>query len=282
MPPRRSAQGIDSGRLALLLAVLETRVTVSTAKAEVYALTAGGVRLVEPAGDLGLALAVVVRGPRTSRCPRTPWPWARSAWAARSGPWAASSTGWPRPPGSGSARRWCPGARRRSPGLRLIEVGHGARGDRRRGPARRGAPGCLNGRGTRGPGSPDGGAGVGSARGTGQRRHARRPRGHGARDGAARGARPDPVQRHGCPDRHRGRPAGAEHLLGRVPARRRLQPPAPVGAGQDGRRHHPVARRQPHRPGQRPPRPEPEHAHVGDRHPAPHGRAGGPLHRRAR
>ena len=59
VPPRRSAQGIDSGRLALLLAVLETRVQVSTAKAEVYALTAGGVRLVEPAGDLGLALAVV-------------------------------------------------------------------------------------------------------------------------------------------------------------------------------------------------------------------------------
>ena len=59
LPPRRSAQGIDSGRLALLLAVLETRVTVSTADKEVYALTAGGVRLVEPAGDLGLALAVV-------------------------------------------------------------------------------------------------------------------------------------------------------------------------------------------------------------------------------
>ena len=59
VPPRRSAQGIDSGRLALLLAVLETRVTVSTADKEVYALTAGGVRLVEPAGDLGLALAVV-------------------------------------------------------------------------------------------------------------------------------------------------------------------------------------------------------------------------------
>jgi DNA repair protein RadA/Sms len=59
VPPRRSAQGIDSGRLALLLAVLESRVDVSTGTAEVYALTAGGVRLVEPAGDLGLALAVV-------------------------------------------------------------------------------------------------------------------------------------------------------------------------------------------------------------------------------
>ncbi len=59
VPPRRSAQGIDSGRLALLLAVLEARVTTITAKREVYALTAGGMRLTEPAGDLGLALAVV-------------------------------------------------------------------------------------------------------------------------------------------------------------------------------------------------------------------------------
>ena len=35
-------------------------------------------------------------------------------------------------------------------------------------------------------------------------------------------------------------------------ARRRVQPAAPVGAGQDGRGHHPGRRRQPHRPGQRP------------------------------
>jgi DNA repair protein RadA/Sms len=59
VPPRRSAQGVDGGRLALLLAVLEQRAEVATSKAEVYALTAGGVNLVEPAGDLALALAVV-------------------------------------------------------------------------------------------------------------------------------------------------------------------------------------------------------------------------------
>ncbi len=58
VPPRRSAQGVDGGRLALLLAVLEQRVGLATADAEVYALTAGGLRLAEPAGDLGLALAV--------------------------------------------------------------------------------------------------------------------------------------------------------------------------------------------------------------------------------
>ena len=85
----------------------------------------------------------------------------------------------------------------------------------------------------------------------------------------------------GALDRRRRRPRGAQHLLGRVPARRRVQPPAPVRAGQDGRRHHPGPRRQPHRPGQRPPRAQPQRAHVGDRHPAPHRRAGGPLDRRA-
>jgi DNA repair protein RadA/Sms len=59
VPPRRSVQGIDGSRLALLLAVLEARVSPKTAKREVYALIAGGMRLTEPAGDLGLVLAVV-------------------------------------------------------------------------------------------------------------------------------------------------------------------------------------------------------------------------------
>jgi DNA repair protein RadA/Sms len=58
VPPRRSAQGIDAGRLALLLAVLEQRVGLATSRSEVYALIAGGLSLTEPAGDLGLVLAV--------------------------------------------------------------------------------------------------------------------------------------------------------------------------------------------------------------------------------
>jgi DNA repair protein RadA/Sms len=57
--PRRSAQGIDSGRLSLLLAVLEQRVGVSTASVDVYALAVGGVKVVEPGVDLALGLAVV-------------------------------------------------------------------------------------------------------------------------------------------------------------------------------------------------------------------------------
>jgi DNA repair protein RadA/Sms len=62
--PRRSAQGVDAGRLALLLAVLDRRLDVPVAQAEVFALAVGGVRVVEPGADLPLALAVAssVRG----------------------------------------------------------------------------------------------------------------------------------------------------------------------------------------------------------------------------
>ena len=97
----------------------------------------------------------------------------------------------------------------------------------------------------------------------------------------ARRARSDPPGEDGRPGGGGRRARGAEHLLGRVPARRGLQPAAAVGAGQDGRRHHPGVRCQPHRPRQRPPGAEPERADVGDRHPPPHGRAGRPLDRRA-
>jgi DNA repair protein RadA/Sms len=57
--PRRSAQGVDAGRLAVLLAVLQQRVGVSLAAQEVYALAVGGVRVVEPGADLAVALALV-------------------------------------------------------------------------------------------------------------------------------------------------------------------------------------------------------------------------------
>jgi len=56
--PRRSAQGLDPGRLAMLLAVLERRVGLSVSKCDVYALAVGGVRVVDPGADAGLALAV--------------------------------------------------------------------------------------------------------------------------------------------------------------------------------------------------------------------------------
>jgi DNA repair protein RadA/Sms len=56
--PRRSAQGLDAGRLSLVLAVLGARVKLDLAKADVHAVAAGGVRVREPGVDLALALAV--------------------------------------------------------------------------------------------------------------------------------------------------------------------------------------------------------------------------------
>jgi DNA repair protein RadA/Sms len=62
--PRRSAQGLDQGRLALLVAVLEKRVGLAFAGADIYASAVGGVRIVEPGADLaiGLALASATTG----------------------------------------------------------------------------------------------------------------------------------------------------------------------------------------------------------------------------
>lgn len=56
--PRRSAQGLDTGRLAMLLAILQERARIGFDKRDVYALAVGGVRIAEPAADLAVALAL--------------------------------------------------------------------------------------------------------------------------------------------------------------------------------------------------------------------------------
>jgi DNA repair protein RadA/Sms len=57
-PPRRTVSGIDSSRLALLLAVLARRAGVRLGDRDVYASLAGGLSVAEPALDLPLALAL--------------------------------------------------------------------------------------------------------------------------------------------------------------------------------------------------------------------------------
>ena len=56
--PRRSAQGVESSRLAMLLAVLERRARIPFASLEVYASVVGGVRLNDPGSDLAVCLAL--------------------------------------------------------------------------------------------------------------------------------------------------------------------------------------------------------------------------------
>ncbi len=59
VPSRRSAQGLDAGRLSMLMAVLARRGRMTIGEQDVYASTAGGVKLSEPGLDLGVCLAVV-------------------------------------------------------------------------------------------------------------------------------------------------------------------------------------------------------------------------------
>jgi DNA repair protein RadA/Sms len=63
--PRRAAQARDSGRLALLIAVLQERAGVALGGFDVYANVAGGVRVAEPGLDLAIAMAVA--GARADR-----------------------------------------------------------------------------------------------------------------------------------------------------------------------------------------------------------------------
>jgi DNA repair protein RadA/Sms len=55
---RRTAAGVDSNRVSLLLAVLAQRAACDVLDRDVFVNVAGGVRLVEPAIDLGIACAV--------------------------------------------------------------------------------------------------------------------------------------------------------------------------------------------------------------------------------
>ncbi|MDD5953448.1 MAG: DNA repair protein RadA [Oscillospiraceae bacterium] len=57
--PRRMATGFDYNRIALLLAVLEKRAGYYFSNLDVYVNIVGGLRLEEPAADLGVAIALV-------------------------------------------------------------------------------------------------------------------------------------------------------------------------------------------------------------------------------
>jgi DNA repair protein RadA/Sms len=72
--PRRQAHGVDPGRVAMMLAVLDRRLGLPVAGLDTYVMAAGGARITEPAADMGLALAVassltgVPLGPHTVVC----------------------------------------------------------------------------------------------------------------------------------------------------------------------------------------------------------------------
>ena len=57
--PRRIANGVDTGRVLQILAVLEKRIGLNLSKQDVYVNVIGGIDVSEPAADLGIALAIV-------------------------------------------------------------------------------------------------------------------------------------------------------------------------------------------------------------------------------
>ena len=57
--PRRTVSGSELSRVLLILAVLDKRAGIQTGGLDVFVNVAGGLKLTEPATDLGLALALV-------------------------------------------------------------------------------------------------------------------------------------------------------------------------------------------------------------------------------
>src|SRR6201999_3986122 len=57
--PRRAVVGWDTGRLAMIMAVLDARAGVGIGSSDVYLNIAGGLKITEPAADLAAAAALV-------------------------------------------------------------------------------------------------------------------------------------------------------------------------------------------------------------------------------
>jgi len=64
--PRRTMHGVDSGRLAMVLAVLERRCAVKLFNQDVYVSTVGGAKVSDPSADLAAALAIASAAQNTT------------------------------------------------------------------------------------------------------------------------------------------------------------------------------------------------------------------------
>ncbi|WP_026373210.1 DNA repair protein RadA [Agrococcus lahaulensis] len=56
--PRRVVNGVDSSRVAMVIAVLERHAGIALGNQDVYVSTVGGIRVTEPGADLAIALAI--------------------------------------------------------------------------------------------------------------------------------------------------------------------------------------------------------------------------------
>ena len=71
IPPRRTSDAVDIKRIQLLLAVLEKRVHLSIGACDVYVKVAGGIRIDEPAADLGICVAMASSFANRQLLPKT-------------------------------------------------------------------------------------------------------------------------------------------------------------------------------------------------------------------
>ena len=69
--PRRTVHGLDSGRVSMVLAVLERRCRVAVGSRDVYASTVGGAKVSDPSADLAVAIAIASAATNTTLAPRT-------------------------------------------------------------------------------------------------------------------------------------------------------------------------------------------------------------------
>jgi len=60
--PRRTTSGLDSSRVAMILAVLQQHCGIALHAHDIFASTVGGARLTEPATDLAIAIAIASAG----------------------------------------------------------------------------------------------------------------------------------------------------------------------------------------------------------------------------
>ena len=121
--PRRSAQGLDGGRLALVLAVLGTPRPGPFTRAR---RPHGGGRRGERhrAGRRpGPGPRAAVGPHRACRCPTTSSPAERSGWAASCARCTRPRAAWPRRPAWASGGPWCrPALRRPCPGIEVLRA----------------------------------------------------------------------------------------------------------------------------------------------------------------
>jgi DNA repair protein RadA/Sms len=68
--PRRTMHGVDSGRLAMVLAVLERRCRVKLYDRDVYVSTVGGAKVMDPSADLAAAMAIASAAGNATLPPR--------------------------------------------------------------------------------------------------------------------------------------------------------------------------------------------------------------------